>query len=76
MPWRQAQAQVQGPSWYVPAFCVTAKVMLFCVDGSGLYFNERTEAEGVKGRVLRRVFGLRGLEVTATGEHCIRSLSP
>jgi hypothetical protein len=37
--------QAQGPSWYVPAFCVTAKVM-FCVDVEvGLYVNGRTEAE-------------------------------
>jgi hypothetical protein len=35
--------------------------MLFCVDVEvGLYVNGRTEAEGVEGRVLWRVFGLRG----------------
>jgi hypothetical protein len=62
MPWEQAQGL--GPSWYVPAFCVTAKIMLFCVDVEvSLYVNGRTEAEGVEGRALRRVFGLR-VEVT------------
>jgi len=37
------------------------KVMLFCVDVEvGLCVNGRTDAEGVEGIVLRRVFGLRG----------------
>jgi hypothetical protein len=59
MSWEQAQGQ--GSSWYVPAFCVTAKIMLFCVDVEvGLYVNGRPEDEGVEGRVLRRVFGFRG----------------
>jgi hypothetical protein len=40
---------------------VTAKVTLFCVDVEvGLYVNGRTEAEGVDGAVLRKVFGLGG----------------
>jgi len=53
MPWEQEQGQEQGqgqgPSWYVPTFSVTAKIML-CVDVEvGLYVNRRTEAEGVEG---------------------------
>lgn len=61
MTWEQEQAHRQGPSCYVPVFCVTAKVTLFCVDVEvGLYVNGRTEAEGVDGAVLRKVFGLGG----------------